>query len=68
MIVKLKFAQNPDLRKKLLATGTEELVEGNTWHDNYWGDCSCPECKNIKGRNQLGITLMRVRKEMTINY
>lgn len=30
-----KFKQNPNLAKKLLTTGDEELVEGNYWHDTY---------------------------------
>ena len=38
-----KFS-NPELRKKLLATGNEELIEGTTWHDNYWGICDCEAC------------------------
>lgn len=54
----------PELRKKLLETNREYLVEGNTWHDNYWGDCSCEKCKNIKGRNELGETLCIVRNEI----
>ena len=36
-----KFSENPDLIPKLLATGGAVLVEGNTWHDNYWGCCTC---------------------------
>ena len=56
-----KFSQNPDLKRRLLATGTEELIEGNRWHDNYWGDCKCPKCADIEGRNQLGKTLMQLR-------
>lgn len=61
-----KFTMNSSLRlkEKLLATGNEELVEGNTWHDNYWGNCSCNKCKNTPGRNQLGKTLMRIRDEL----
>jgi ribA/ribD-fused uncharacterized protein len=62
--VRLKFQHNPDLAKKLIATGDALLVEGNTWHDNYWGDCYCEECKNIPGRNQLGKILMFVREEL----
>lgn len=61
--VKEKF-KIPELREKLLQTGDEMLVEGTTWHDNYWGDCSCPKCVHIQGRNQLGKTLMRVRQEI----
>lgn len=59
-----KFVMNDSLRDRLLDTGNEELIEGNTWHDNYWGNCTCDKCKNISGRNQLGKTLMRIRKEI----
>lgn len=45
----------PHLREKLLATKDAMLVEGNWWHDTYWGVC------NGKGRNQLGKTLMQIR-------
>jgi ribA/ribD-fused uncharacterized protein len=57
-----KFA-DPVLKKKLLATGDEELVEGNYWHDNTWGNCSCEKCKDIVGRNMLGNILMKLRTE-----
>lgn len=63
-VVKAKFTQNPDLKEKLLATGDATLIEGTTWHDNYWGNCTCDKCKNITGRNQLGKILMRVREEL----
>ena len=52
------------LRKKLLETGDAELVEGNWWHDNTWGDCICSDCIGITGVNMLGKTLMRIRKEI----
>jgi ribA/ribD-fused uncharacterized protein len=61
--LKEKF-KDKELRDKLLATGDEELIEGTTWHDNYWGNCSCERCKNIEGKNMLGKTLMRVREEL----
>ena len=61
--LRLKFAILP-LREKLLATGNEELVEGNTWHDNIWGNCSCDRCKKIEGQNKLGKLLMQVREEI----
>lgn len=41
-----------------------ELVEYNSWHDNFWGDCTCPKCRNIKGQNQLGKLLMQKREEL----
>ena len=51
-----KFTNNDalHLKERLLKTGKEELVEGNTWHDNYWGNCTCEKCKNIAGQNKLG--------------
>ena len=57
-----KFS-NPELRKKLLATGNEELIEGTTWHDNYWGICDCDACGG-QGKNRLGKLLMQVREEL----
>ena len=60
-----KFRQ-PDLRKQLLATGDEVLVEGNWWHDNFWGSCNCPRCGGV-GQNRLGKMLMRVRDELRLN-
>ena len=59
-----KFTKHPELRAKLLATGTKELVEGNAWHDNIWGDCCCSRCADKPGRNQLGIAIMMVREEL----
>jgi ribA/ribD-fused uncharacterized protein len=47
---------------KLLKTENEKLIEGNYWHDNYWGDCTCAKCARITGKNQLGRLLMLVRK------
>lgn len=50
-----KFA-DPVMRAKLLATGLEPLVEGNTWGDRYWGTVEG------EGHNYLGRLLMDVRK------
>lgn len=61
--LRIKFNQ-PTLRTMLLMTGDQELVEGNWWHDNTWGNCSCERCKNIQGRNLLGELLMQVRNEI----
>ncbi len=60
MAVLCKFSQNPILKRKLLETGERYLIEGNTWHDNYWGNCTCDKC-NTYGRNKLGLILMKVR-------
>lgn len=61
-----KFAEHPICRDHLLATGQAYLVEGNTWHDNYWGDCRCGDepCR-APGVNALGIILMAVRASLS---
>ena len=59
-IVKTKFTQNQDLKQKLLDTGDEELIEGNTWNDTYWG----MDIRTNRGKNKLGQILMRVREEL----
>ena len=48
----------PELREKLLATGDRELIEGNRWHDYFWGMC------NGKGQNNLGKILMEIRSSL----
>ena len=52
-----KFADD-ELADWLLDTGDEELVEGNWWHDRYWGVC------DGVGQNKLGKLLMKVRSEI----
>jgi ribA/ribD-fused uncharacterized protein len=53
-LVRQKFA-HPELRRALSATGNEDLVEGNSWGDTFWG-----VCRGV-GQNHLGRILMRVR-------
>lgn len=62
--VSAKFNQSYELMLRLLATGKEYLREGNTWHDQIWGDCQCGRSAcYYSGENRLGTTLMAVRKE-----
>lgn len=60
-VVYTKFVQHDDLKKILLSTGDEKLIE-HTGNDNYWADGG-----NGSGKNMLGIILMetreRIRKE-----
>ena len=49
---------------RLLSTSNATLVEGNWWHDNFWGDCYCPKCKGIPGANTLGRLLMELRSKL----
>jgi ribA/ribD-fused uncharacterized protein len=62
-VVLAKFARNPELAAELRETGNACLIEGNTWHDNYWGDCRCggPSCTGTDGWNYLGQILMAAR-------
>lgn len=65
-LISCKFDQHPELQTKLLATGDVQLVEGNRWHDNFWGICSCG-CAS-SGQNMLGKILMDKRKELQCIY
>lgn len=49
-----------ELRRELLATEIYPLVEGNYWHDTYWGVCTC-KTHNGEGQNRLGSLLMLTR-------
>jgi len=53
-----KFLQNADLRRELMKTDPEVLVEDSPI-DSYWG-CG----KDGTGKNMLGLTLMKVRQEL----
>lgn len=52
----LKKFKDKELARKLIETYPQEIVEGNTWGDTYWGIC------NGKGDNNLGKILMGVRE------
>lgn len=62
-IVKRKFTINKELQQKLLETKEKKLVEGNWWHDTYWG----VDSKTRIGQNKLGKILMKVREEVKNN-
>lgn len=55
-----KYMQ-PDLREKLCDTYPQDLVEGNTWGDTFWGVC------DGKGSNHLGQILMTIRMQLLID-
>ncbi len=63
-LVLQKFSNYDNLKKHLLDTGDEILEEGNYWHDNFYGNCYCPKCVDIEGKNHLGKILMKVREEL----
>jgi len=66
--VRDKFTRNEDLKWKLIDTGKKELVEGNYWHDNIWGNCYCNKCRNVEGKNMLGEITMNIRAELQEQY
>ena len=59
-IVTAKFEQNEDLMRLLMDTKGQELIEGNTWGDRFWGECPIGN-----GRNELGKILMGIRDDIT---
>jgi ribA/ribD-fused uncharacterized protein len=57
------------LAERLVDTTGNLLVEGNTWHDNIWGDCHCGRPKCAKpGQNALGQQLMVLRWSLQEEY
>ena len=56
-LTRLKYKKGI-LKKKLIATGKQEIVEGNYWGDTFWGVCKG------KGDNRLGKILMKERKRL----
>jgi ribA/ribD-fused uncharacterized protein len=65
-IVAAKFTLDSPAGRVLLDTGDALLIEGNTWHDQHWGDCRCGRnsCRE-PGENWLGRMLMKRRIELT---
>lgn len=61
-ILAAKFAQ-PRFRAVLLSTGEAQLVEGNRWHDTFWGVCVCSRHDGA-GENALGKLLMDLRARL----
>lgn len=62
-LVRQKFSNNKDLKELLLLTDNEEIVEGNSWHDLWWGVCTCSKHNSI-GKNYLGKIIMKIRKDI----
>ena len=62
-LLQQKFLEHPKLGKLLAETGDAVLVEGNHWHDNVWGNCTCPRCRGVVGENRLGKLLMKLRAQ-----
>lgn len=61
-VLRVKFHTNLDIKEMLRQTKEYTLVEGNHWHDTYWGFCTCQKC--ACGENHLGKLLMDIRKRI----
>lgn len=59
-LVLKKVLKHSDIRKLLISTAGEEIYEGNTWNDMFWG-VSLPE---MKGLNNLGKIYMEIRESL----
>lgn len=57
-VIWAKFSQNPELAKKLLATGERYLEETNWWGDKIWG------VYRGEGQNLLGKIIMDARARL----
>lgn len=58
-ILRIKFKPGTSWYNKLMATGNEDIVELNNWHDTFWGR----EYDTGVGENYLGLILMKIRNE-----
>jgi predicted NAD-dependent protein-ADP-ribosyltransferase YbiA (DUF1768 family) len=56
-----KVLLNSDVYDVLVATGDEEIVEGNSWGDHFWG---VSPVGSRNGENHLGRLWMRIREEL----
>lgn len=63
-----KFGHNADLRQKLIDSDPRDLIEGNYWHDQFYGNCTCPKCASTMGHNHLGKMLMKLRAEYIAEF
>lgn len=55
-----KYTRHAELGQKLIDTGDIELIEWNSWNDIFWGK----SIETGEGSNNLGIILMKIRKEI----
>lgn len=73
MKIQLAKFDQPDLRKQLIATGDAQLIEGNSWGDDYWGCVPSEKRPRIvmplwglnqewAGYNWLGLELMMIKE------
>jgi len=62
-LIRQKFINYPTLGRKLLDTGDAEIIEGNTWNDQFFG-MTRNKTGQWVGENHLGKILMKIRQEL----
>jgi hypothetical protein len=64
-VLRYKFAEGSKLAARLVATHPAHLIEGNHWHDTFWGCVHpTPQSNLWVGANVLGILLMERRAQL----
>ena len=64
-----KFTRSEELGHRLIDTGDEEIIEGNTWEDTFWGvypTVNRELTPQSEGLNWLGRILMETRTELQL--
>lgn len=54
-----KFSKQP-FKQKLIDTKDQQIFEGNTWGDTFWG----VDINSLSGQNNLGKLLMKIRSQI----
>lgn len=65
VLIEAKFCTWTQYAAMLLATGDQELQEGNGHGDDFWGRVWDPKTKKWRGENALGKILMEIRSDIT---
>jgi len=60
-LLRIKFNQEP-FKTNLIATGDQNIQEGNAWNDKFWGVCLKSDPN--EGENHLGRIIMKIRNEI----
>ncbi len=63
LCLRAKFMTHKDLAEKLIATGSVDIIELNTWGDTTWGQIKDKQ-GNLIGDNLLGKLLMNIRSDI----
>jgi ribA/ribD-fused uncharacterized protein len=65
ILLRKKFSKDhvTKLWVRLKNTGDAKLIEGNSWHDTFWGMHRYQDGK-LRGKNVLGKLLMELRDEL----